>query len=126
MKRLKLEVDGKEYTVLAQKLQGTLWLHHKGKTFAYAPAGAERKGRHQAGTVSPGVITAPMPGKVIKVYFEPGVEVESGHSIITMEAMKMEYNLASDISGVLTEVQCQEGDQVALGQTLARVTKEES
>lgn len=59
-----------------------------------------------------GVVTAPMPGKVIQLYAETGATVAKGDPLIVMEAMKMEHTLVAAADGVITDIFHEIGDQV--------------
>jgi biotin carboxyl carrier protein len=120
MNLVELEIDGSSKKVFAQYVSGQLWIHFGGRTFKYAPKTKGAKGG-LAASAEPGNIKAPMPGKIMKVYFSPGESVEQNAVIIKMEAMKMEYSLKTDVAGTVKEVNCAEGDQVALGHLLAIV-----
>ncbi|ANH80225.1 methylcrotonoyl-CoA carboxylase [Niabella ginsenosidivorans] len=59
-----------------------------------------------------GGITAPMPGKVIKVAVTEGTAVKKGDLLVIVEAMKMENNILSPADGVADGVFVKEGDKV--------------
>lgn len=69
--------------------------------------------------VAPGSLLAPMPGTVIRVGAAEGDTVESGQTIIWLEAMKMEHSITSDAAGIVEEMRVAEGDQVDVGMLLA-------
>ena len=71
------------------------------------------------------MILSPMPGKVMKVHVSEGEEVQVGQVIVGVEAMKMEYELRSDIPGKVERIFCKEGTQVILGQELAIIGGQE-
>ena len=58
-------------------------------------------------------ISAPMPGRVIKVNVSVGDSVEEGDSLLLVEAMKMETKLYSPISGIIKEVNAIAEQQVS-------------
>ncbi|MFL5321124.1 MAG: biotin/lipoyl-containing protein [Myxococcaceae bacterium] len=58
------------------------------------------------------IITAPMPGKVVKVLVKVGDEVKEGQGLVVVEAMKMENELKSPKAGKVTELHCKEGQAV--------------
>lgn len=66
----------------------------------------------------PSRLTAPIPGKVVAVKVEPGDEVEPGQSLIVLEAMKMENELAAEQSGRVAVVHTAAGDTVEGGELL--------
>ncbi|WP_417749924.1 biotin/lipoyl-containing protein [Rosistilla oblonga] len=74
------------------------------------------------GSTSSTDITSQMPGSVFKQLVQPGQRVREGESILILEAMKMEMEVASPIDGTVATVNVQVGDQVATGQVLATVT----
>jgi acetyl-CoA/propionyl-CoA carboxylase biotin carboxyl carrier protein len=66
-------------------------------------------------------LVSPMPGAVVAVGVTDGATVESGAVVVTVEAMKMEHALSSPVDGVV-ELLVAVGDQVKVGQPLARIT----
>jgi len=68
-------------------------------------------------------ITAPMPGKVIRVLAEPKARVKRGTPLIVLEAMKMEHTLAASADSEIESVEAVPGDQVAEGAVLVRFAK---
>ena len=64
-------------------------------------------------------ITAPMPGKVVRVISQPGAEVEQGAGVIVIEAMKMQNELKSPKKGKVAKVLVGEGAAVNAGDVLA-------
>ena len=121
MKSLTLEINGTEYTGFVQKIKGELWVHLNGRTFSYKPEqkGFESSGANQA--ADPRFITAPMPGKIIKVINNVGDEVAEGETVVVMEAMKMEYTLTAAANVKVEKINCSEGQQVSLGDKLVEM-----
>jgi acetyl-CoA/propionyl-CoA carboxylase biotin carboxyl carrier protein len=66
-------------------------------------------------------LTSPMPGTVVAVGIEQGADVAAGTVVVTVEAMKMEHALTAPVDGVV-ELLVAVGDQVKVGQLLARIT----
>jgi biotin carboxyl carrier protein len=66
-------------------------------------------------------ISAPMPGKVVRIVTPIGTEVEAGQSILVIEAMKMQNELKSPKKGVVKRLNVNEGAAVEAGQALAEV-----
>jgi acetyl/propionyl-CoA carboxylase alpha subunit len=67
------------------------------------------------------ILTAPMPGTVIRVLVEPGRRVEPREPLLVLEAMKMETPLVSPYGAVVKAVHVGEGDQVAGGAVLVEL-----
>jgi biotin carboxyl carrier protein len=80
-------------------------------------------GKSSSGSGS-GSLTAPMPGRVVKVLVQEGVAIERGAPAIIVEAMKMENELHAPASGVVQRVAVREGDTVDAGQILCEIVAE--
>jgi acetyl/propionyl-CoA carboxylase alpha subunit len=77
---------------------------------------------HRAGGVhGENVVSAPMPGTVLRVEVEPGDSVQARRALVVLEAMKMEIPLHSPFAGVVTAVHVTEGDRVAGGTVLVEL-----
>lgn len=122
MKWLEIEWQGKKLRVPALKHQGRLWFHWQGSTHVVDLSGGSRRAGEKA-KANPGVITAPMPGKVTRVSVKKNEPVNKGQALVVMEAMKMEYTLEADRDGKVAEVNVQPGMQVGLGEVLVRVVE---
>jgi biotin carboxyl carrier protein len=68
-----------------------------------------------------GVVTSPMPGKVVKVLVKEGDAVEPGRPLVVVEAMKMENELSAEIAGTVQKVYVQPGDAVEGGARLVLI-----
>jgi acetyl-CoA/propionyl-CoA carboxylase, biotin carboxylase, biotin carboxyl carrier protein len=64
------------------------------------------------------VVTAPMPGTVIRVEVAPGDRVRARQSLVVLEAMKMEIPVHSPFDGSVKAVHVAAGDRVAGGTVL--------
>jgi biotin carboxyl carrier protein len=73
-----------------------------------------------------GIVRAPINGKIIAMFAEPGQRVKKGARIALMEAMKMEHNLTAPIDGIVREVAAAAGTQTTEGAVLARIEADES
>lgn len=69
----------------------------------------------------PKKITAPMPGKVVRLIAHEGDEVEAGAGIAVVEAMKMQNEIKSPKKGKVQKIQVTEGAAVNAGDVLAIV-----
>ncbi len=57
-------------------------------------------------------IEAPMPGKIIEILVEEGSEVKVGEPIIILEAMKMQNEISSHVSGIVKVIAVKKNDSV--------------
>ena len=73
-----------------------------------------RLSRIQSVAVGRQVITAQMPGVILKVNVKPGDEVKVGTPLCVLVAMKMENEIRSPIDGVVKEVYIAAGDKMAV------------
>jgi acetyl-CoA/propionyl-CoA carboxylase, biotin carboxylase, biotin carboxyl carrier protein len=66
-------------------------------------------------------LVSPMPGSVVAIGVQDGATLAAGTVVVTVEAMKMEHALSAPVDGVV-ELFVAVGDQVKVGQLLARIT----
>ncbi|MBL0209950.1 MAG: biotin/lipoyl-binding protein [Holophagaceae bacterium] len=67
---------------------------------------------------SGGTLTAPMPGKVVKLLVKEGDTVIEAQPLLIMEAMKMQNELRATSAGRVSKITVQEGATVETGGTL--------
>jgi biotin carboxyl carrier protein len=56
------------------------------------------------GKVEQEFIKAPMPGKIIDVLVREGSHIQKGEAVVILEAMKMQNEILSPVSGTITKV----------------------
>ncbi len=124
--RLAVTLDGlrSEYVVAADR--GHIWLAGSAGTVEVAEVqeAAVRPDDEHSGDAE---LNSPMPGTVVAVGVDPEdseTPVTAGTVVVTVEAMKMEHALTAPIDGV-AELLVDVGDQVKVGQPLARITQKE-
>ena len=121
--RFVVTVDGLRIDYLVAATDGQIWLARAGRTTVIdevreAPVRPDDEHSGDAELVSP------MPGSVVAVGVEDGASVDAGAVIVAVEAMKMEHALTAPVDGVV-ELLVAVGDQVKVGQPLARITATE-
>jgi acyl-CoA carboxylase subunit alpha len=113
--RVVLDVDGVwhtfhvahyDQTIEVDSILGAVTIK-RGNALAEAPQEAE-----------PGSLAAPMPGVVARVAVAEGDTVQTGQTLLWLEAMKMEHQLTAPVTGVVTAVHAVPGAQVVLGEVL--------
>ncbi len=62
-----------------------------------------------------GSLTAPMPGRIVKLLVERGQRVDQNQPLIVLEAMKMEHVVEAPHAGEVAELRVAVGDQVQSG-----------
>jgi len=69
----------------------------------------------------PARLTAPMPGRIVRLLSQAGADVIAGQGLVVIEAMKMENELRAPRGGRLLELLVREGQAVEAGTLLAVV-----
>jgi biotin carboxyl carrier protein len=106
-----------------RQIAGDFDVHVDGKAIAVQvrPAGAfgrqRREGAGAAGS-GPQRVTAPMPGKIVRLLVGPGDEVKARQGLVVVEAMKMENELRAARDGRVRDVAVAEGQSVDAGAVL--------
>ncbi len=118
-----LKVDNKVYDINLKIIDGKYLINLKGETFnAVVQTPLEEKAKElltkRGLSNSNLLITAPMPGMMIKIKISEGDAVKKGQSIAILEAMKMENDLIANQSGTVKEIYVKEGQSVEKNQKL--------
>jgi len=112
-----VEVEGQSYTVTVTEggdisgiapIGGTAIVNSS----AAAPASVMPTGEP---------INAPLAGNVIKLSVSVGQQVKAGDTVLVLEAMKMETNIAAPSDGQVTSINIREGDSIAVGDALLSI-----
>ena len=75
----------------------------------------------RAEAAGPMALSAPMPGKVVRILIAQGEAVRKGQGLVVVEAMKMQNELPSPKSGRVRAVRVAEGQAVNAGEPLVLV-----
>jgi biotin carboxyl carrier protein len=113
---------GRSYEVLlSPSSEGSTTVHVDGVPVEVLVAQTRRPragiASHSAGE-GPQRVTAPMPGKVVKLLVKQGDKVQSQQGVVVVEAMKMENELRAHAAGTVSEVRVTEGSSVEAGAIL--------
>ena len=120
---LSLRIGNRAYEIKAERIANELHLWVGSRRFAgdlRDPRSLRERtrGREDHG---PKKITAPMPGKVVRLLAREGDEVEAGLGIAVVEAMKMQNEIKSPKKGTVKKILFGEGAAVNAGDVLAIV-----
>jgi pyruvate carboxylase len=74
--------------------------------------------RMQADSANPKDVGANMPGMVVTVAVKVGDKIAKGQKLFTLEAMKMETTINSEVSGVVEKILVKPGSRVEAGDLL--------
>ena len=100
---------------------GGLAVHDRGVVWRTVVNGRRAAGADGAAAGGDGEerVTAPMPGKVVRILVAPGDEVAARQPVVVVEAMKMENEMAAPRAGTVKEIPVEEGTSVDAGRVLA-------
>ena len=121
--RLVVTLDGLRTDYLVASTDGQTWLARAGRTTVIDEV-REAPVRPDDDHSGDAELVSPMPGSVVAVGIEDGGTVTAGSVVVAVEAMKMEHALTAPVDGVV-ELLVAVGDQVKVGQPLARITVSE-
>lgn len=120
---LSLRIGNKAYEVKCERVGGEMHLWVGSIRFA-AEVRDPRSLRARVRATDdhgPKKLTAPMPGKVVRVLVSQGAEVEAGAGVLVVEAMKMQNEVKSPKKGTVQKILASEGAAVNAGDVLAIV-----
>ena len=106
----------------AHRTAGDFDVHLAGRTIPVQVRQAGGFGRQKKAGAAQGTgpqrITAPMPGKIVRVLVKAGDEVKARQGLVVVEAMKMENELRAGRDGRVRDVSVVEGQSVDAGAML--------
>jgi acetyl-CoA carboxylase biotin carboxylase subunit len=114
-----IEHAGHRRSVRVARAGARGWVLSEGQLFAFVEQ--PRFAEHGTSAVAGG-LTAPMPGKVVKVLVTCGQEVAANTPLVILEAMKMEHTVRAPAAGTVRAIHVAAGDQVDTDRVLAIVT----
>jgi biotin carboxyl carrier protein len=120
---LSLRIGNTAYEVRSERVADELHMWVGSRRFA-AEVRDPRSLRGRARAADdhgPRKISAPMPGKVVRLLVNQGDPVEAGAGVAVVEAMKMQNEIKSPKEGRVADLRVAPGDTVAAGDTLATI-----
>ena len=142
MKTYKFKINGKEYEVAINNVEGkNASVTVNGAEYqvelenapaaapvaapvAAAPAAAA-PARVAAPAAKPAgagkVVASPLPGVIIEVSVKEGQTVKAGQKVAVIEAMKMENEIAAECDGTITAIHVAKGDSVLEGADIVTI-----
>lgn len=118
-----LSTSGRSYEVRVhrQGKSAAAWgVEVNGKSLAVEIEDPRRRSARggRAGASGRQNISAPMPGKVVRLLVGAGDLVEAGQGVVVVEAMKMQNEMKSPKAGRVARILTEAGATVAVGDTL--------
>ena len=144
MKEYKLKINGNEYNVTINSIEGSMAsVTVNGTPYdgelenapsapvqavqvpvqpitqvqASAPAAASKPAAAGAGKA----VTSPLPGVIIAVKVNVGDSVKAGQEVAVLEAMKMENSIEAEHDGTVTAIHVAKGDSVLEGAAVVTI-----
>jgi biotin carboxyl carrier protein len=120
---LSLRIGNKAFEVKCERVAGDIHLWVASVRFAVDirdPRSLRGRGR-TVDDHGPKKLTAPMPGKIVRVLLDQGNPVEAGAGVLVVEAMKMQNEIKSPKRGTIRKILVSEGAAVNAGDVLAIV-----
>lgn len=111
-----LQIDGRRIRILGARTRSSILVAAGPASFEFAPVEG-RTGASRHGLAAPEV-TAPMPGKILKLLVAEGDRVEHGQALVVLEAMKMETTLYAESAAIVKKVRVSAGAMVDHGAVL--------
>ncbi len=121
MKKFNVTVNGSKYEVEVEEVGGAASAPAPiapSAPVAAAPS-APKTAPAATGKAGSVKVSAPMPGTVLKLNVKVGDSVKKGDTILMLEAMKMENEIAAPADGVVASIDVAQGAAVNTGDTLA-------
>jgi biotin carboxyl carrier protein len=118
---MSLLIDGRSHEAALERRPGGYAVGLRGGTAIVDLATPSAAGAPRARASVAARLTAPMPGRVVRVLVTPGQTVAPAEGLVVMEAMKMENELRSPRAGRVSEVHVREGQAVETGALLVVV-----
>jgi 3-methylcrotonyl-CoA carboxylase alpha subunit len=105
-------------TAWATSSGASRWVYVDGNVYEFAEAGPEERTR---GRSHHGSLSAPMPATVRRVLVSVDDPVRPGDTLLILEAMKMELPIRATDTGIVSAVNCREGELVQPGVPLVEI-----
>lgn len=140
MKQYKFKINGNEYNVAINSVEGqNASVTVNGTTYqvelADAPVSApvqsvaapspmpqaEVQAPSSAPSGSGKPVTSPLPGVIIAVKVNVGDKVRAGQEVAVLEAMKMENSIEAESDGTVTAVHVAKGDSILEGASVVTI-----
>ena len=116
----RLTCGGRSVLVFVARDADAFWVHVDGRVHHVEVAHAGVRPRPKA-SASDHTLSAPMPATVLSILAAVGQPVQTGDTVLMLEAMKMELPVRAPRDGIVTAIHCRQGDLVHPGVTLVDI-----
>ncbi|BCA86577.1 acetyl-CoA carboxylase biotin carboxyl carrier protein subunit [Enterococcus saigonensis] len=116
LRKFKISIDGKEYLVEMEELGVPAVQEERATTSVTEPKPAPTlptmmppQAKNSTVSSESQLLTAPMPGTILKLLVNPGESVSANQPVMILEAMKMENEIVAPTDGHVAEILVQVG-----------------
>jgi biotin carboxyl carrier protein len=115
-----VSIDGRRFRVFAVRRKAAIAVAVGPQVYELIET--DESAPHRAHGLLAPEVTAPMPGKVLKILVREGQAVEAGDTLLVLEAMKMETELSAESAALVKRVAVAEGEMVDHGALLIELS----
>jgi biotin carboxyl carrier protein len=108
-----VQIEGRRVRILGARTRNSILVAAGPASFEFTPVEG-RAGASRHGLAAPEV-TAPMPGKILKLLVAEGDSIEHGQALAVLEAMKMETTLYAESAAIVKKIRVGVGEMVDHG-----------
>ena len=112
MKKFNITVNGTAYEVEVEEVRAAA------AAAPAAPKAAAPAAAPKAAAAGERSVDAPMPGKIVEVKVSVGQTVKAGDTLLILEAMKMQNEIAADADGTVKAINVTAGQSVKVRDSL--------
>lgn len=128
MRKFKISVNGKFYEVEVEEIGGAPQVAKVYEMPKATPVAAGTPVAAAVASTPPPTakssgkdVTAPIPGKILRIPVTKGQKVATGDLLLVIEAMKMENEVLADEPATVSDILVKEGDTVTTGAVLVKL-----
>lgn len=118
VKKFNITVNGNAYEVEIEEVKAAAPVAAAPKAAPAAAPKAAPAAAAAAPAAGDNTVTAPMPGKIVKLVASVGQAVNAGDVLLILEAMKMQNEITAPAAGTVKSFAVNAGDSVKPGQTM--------
>jgi biotin carboxyl carrier protein len=116
-----LNIEGRIHNVIVNSNKLFYSVYVNGRFFKIEKKSASQILGKKGAKLQKRDIKTSMPGRIVKVFMKEGDKVKEGQAVLVLEAMKMQNEIKSPQSGIITKINPTSGDSVEAGALLFSV-----
>ena len=116
-----LNIDGKIHNIIINSNSLSYSVYVNGRFFKIEKKSVSQILGKKGAKPKKRDIKTSMPGRIVKVFLKEGEKVKEDQAVLVLEAMKMQNEIKSPQSGIITKINLAAGDSVEAGSLLFSV-----